>query len=211
MLLFSYWNRKISSAKASNEEMLKSNNLSASPLYDEILFNRNIYICLLNTGVMKLRIAIFILMVAVGIGACSKDKFNSKPTLKIKEVSGNYIPLGDDYGVQFTLEYTDAEGDIAGQPLCVQKLSSSYPCVNSNYDPTYIDTTGQFFVIPNTVPASSNQKGEIVVTLNDVLLLAKIRCSDSDTLEDATFKFWFKDKAGNVSDTATSPVIKIEK
>lgn len=150
------------------------------------------------------------MIVVVIAAACSKDKFNSKPTLTLKETSGNYIPLGDNYGVRFTLEYTDAEGDIAGQPLCVEKLSSSYPCVNSNYDPTYIDTTGQFFVIPASVPQSSNQKGEIVVTLTD-LLLARIRCNDNDTVEDATFKFWFKDKEGNISDTVTSPIIKIEK
>ncbi|MFT3946181.1 MAG: hypothetical protein QM763_04330 [Agriterribacter sp.] len=155
---------------------------------------------------MKLRLAIFFLFAIV---SCGKDKFNSKPTLTLKETSGNYVPLGN-YAVKFTLEYTDAEGDIGGQPLCVQKLSSSYPCVNSNYDPTYIDTAGQFFVIPATLPESSNQKGEIVVTLSDILL-NRIRCTEDDTLEDATFKFWFKDRAGNVSDTVTSPVIKIEK
>ncbi|MBN8787993.1 MAG: hypothetical protein J0I84_12965 [Terrimonas sp.] len=154
---------------------------------------------------MKIRIAIILLIVIVV--SCSKDTFNSKPSLKLKETSGDYVPLDGNYGVQFTLEYTDAEGDIAGVPIYLQKLSSSAPCADNTKDPTYLDSS---YTLPADVPLSANQKGAIVITISD-LLLNRIACDPLDTLEDATFKFWFKDQAGNVSDTVTSPVIKIEK
>jgi len=60
------------------------------------------------------------------------------------------------------------------------------------------------------VPLSANQKGAIVITISD-LLLNRIACDPLDTLEDATFKFWFKDQAGNVSDTVTTPPVTIQK
>lgn len=139
--------------------------------------------------------------------ACRKDTFNTKPSLTLKETSGNYVPLGDNYGVRFTLEYTDAQGDIAGVKIFLQKLSSSAPCADNTKDPTYIDSS---YTIPSDVPETANQKGEIIITISD-LLLNRIACDPQDKTEDATFKFWFRDKAGNMSDTVTSPVIKIDK
>lgn len=161
---------------------------------------------------MKLIYGLLILCV-ISVASCSKDKFNSKPTLKLKEVSGNYVPYDPsgtyDYSVQFILEYTDAEGDLADMPIAIQKISSSAPCTDGSRDPNSLDTTN--FTIPNDLPASSNQKGEIVITLTRSQDLKPIACSPLDTLEDATFKFWLKDQAGNVSDTVVAPVIKIEK
>ncbi|MFT3701581.1 MAG: hypothetical protein QM802_04390 [Agriterribacter sp.] len=158
---------------------------------------------------MKIRLAVFLLLLVVV--SCSKDKFNSKPTLTFKEMSGNYIPLGGDYGVQITMEYTDAEGDIAGVPLFIEKLSSSAsptnPCSNGN-EPYYTDSLS--FTLPSDVPATTNQKGEVVVTI-DGTMTAALSCNPSDTLEQATFKFWFRDQAGNMTDTVTSPPITIQK
>ncbi|MBN8860329.1 MAG: hypothetical protein J0H29_18200 [Sphingobacteriales bacterium] len=158
---------------------------------------------------MKLSLAIsFLVLIIV---SCSKDKFSSKPTLKLKEVSGNYLPLGDDYAIRFTLEYTDADGDIAGQPFSIEKLSSSAspdnPCSNGN-EPYYTDSTK--YAIPADVPATANQKGEIVVTIAGLLANPQ-KCDEYDSTEQATFKFWFKDQAGNVSDTVTTPPVTIQK
>ena len=157
---------------------------------------------------MKPWIAVSLLVLI--IVSCSKDKFSSKPTLKLKEVSGNYLPLGD-YAIRFTLEYTDADGDIAGQPFSIEKLSSDAspdnPCANGN-EPYYTDSTS--YKIPADVPATTNQKGEIVVTIDGLLAAAK-KCDDYDSTEEATFKFWFKDQAGNVSDTVTAPPITLQK
>ncbi|MFT3750748.1 MAG: hypothetical protein QM768_20720 [Agriterribacter sp.] len=164
---------------------------------------------------MKIRIAIILLIVIAA--ACSKDKFNSKPSLKLKETRGNYIPYDPDgttnYSVQFVLEYTDAEGDIAGLPLAIRKISSSAPddaCpFNTGKEPFFTDSTS--YLLPD-VPPSQNQKGEIVVTISNQYDLVKpISCDRLDTLEEATYKFWFKDKAGNVSDTVTAGPITIQK
>jgi hypothetical protein len=158
---------------------------------------------------MNIRLAVF-LFVLVAV-SCSKDKFNTKPSLTLKETSGNYIPLGGDYGVRFTLEYTDAEGDIAGVPFYIEKLSSSAspsdPCANGN-EPYYLDSLS--YTLPDDVPVTSNQKGEIIVTIQGALVAA-LACDGTDSLEQGTFKFWFKDQAGNVSDTVTSPPITIQK
>lgn len=161
---------------------------------------------------MKLIYGVLLLCI-ISVASCSKDKFSSKPTLKIKEVSGNYVPYDPsgtiDYSVQFILEYTDAEGDLADMPVCFQKISSSSPCSDGSRDPNSLDTTN--FKIPNDLPATSNQKGEIVITLTRSQDLKPIACNPLDTLEEATFKFWLRDQAGNPSDTVTAPVIKIEK
>ena len=158
---------------------------------------------------MKIWLSVF-LFVLIAI-SCRKDKFNSKPSLTLKETSGNYIPLGGDYGVRFTLTYTDAEGDIAGVPFYIEKLSSSAsptnPCSNGN-EPYYTDSLS--YTLPTDVPASANQKGEIIVTIQGALVAA-LACDGTDSLEQCTFKFWFKDQAGNVSDTVTSPPITIQK
>lgn len=151
-------------------------------------------------------VSLFVLLIV----SCSKDKFSSKPSLKFKEMSGNYLPIGD-YAVRFTLEYTDADGDIAGEHLFVEKLSSSAspdnPCSNGN-EPYYTDSIS--YTIPTDVPATTNQKGEIVVTITR-LLAAPLKCDEQDSTEQATFKFWFKDQAGNVSDTVTAPPVTVEK
>lgn len=138
--------------------------------------------------------------------SCGKDKFSDKPVLKFKSISSTHIPKGG--VVQFRFEYTDAQGDIAGVPLYVEKLSSSYPCDDGSKDPTFIDSTK--YLIPSDLPPSTNQKGEIIVTW-EYYQLQPIPCNPSDTLEEATFKFWLKDLAGNISDTLTAPSITIEK
>ncbi|HEX5026934.1 MAG TPA: hypothetical protein VFV68_16750 [Agriterribacter sp.] len=154
---------------------------------------------------MKIKLAIF-LFIGITV-SCSKDKFSDVPMLTLKEVSGDYVPLGD-YGVQFTIEYTDAEGDIAGVPLFMQKISSSSPCADGNRVPSFLDSLS--FKIPDDVPETSNQKGNIIITVQDQYL-ARIACSPADTIEQAVYKFWFRDRAGHPSDTITSPPITIEK
>ncbi|MBX2922676.1 MAG: hypothetical protein KF746_10830 [Chitinophagaceae bacterium] len=153
-------------------------------------------------------IPVIILFLALAV-SCSKDKFESKPTLKLKEMIGNYAPRVGNPMIQYVLEYTDAEGDIAGVPIWVQKNSSKSPC---DPDPTievsYTDSSS--FTISEEVPPTVNQKGEITIIIKEQYF-ARIKCNPSDTVEQAVFKFWFKDQAGNMSDTVTAPPITIEK
>jgi hypothetical protein len=141
--------------------------------------------------------SIFLFAVLVSF-SCSKDKYASKPQLTLKDISGNYVPRGA--GIQITIEFTDAEGDITGN-VGVQKISST--CDQASY----IDTLK--YAIPS-FPSTNNQKGDILLTFS-TLDLAPFECNGQDTLEQATFKFWVNDKGGHQSDTLVLPPITIEK
>jgi len=132
-------------------------------------------------------ISIFILLLA----GCSKDKFNTIPSLKYKSVNKNII--GRNQGdIVFTLSFTDKEGDLGD--LVVVKAEPV--CVNSNFVAPY--------PLPE-FPTSKNQDGDILVTFTYDEISPK--CAPrSDT---AIFKFVLKDKAQNISDTTVSEPIVI--
>lgn len=153
-------------------------------------------------------ISVVVLLVLVVV-SCSKDKFESRPRLTFKELRGNYIPVDGAYSSQFVLEYTDAEGDLAGVPVFFEKISSSAPCASSSINPNLPPDSVYLVVSPN-LPPSANQKGEITILLQRSQM-NPVACGVLDTLEEATFKFWIKDLAGNISDTVTAPPIRIEK
>ena len=139
---------------------------------------------------------LLILGAILAIVSCSKDKFKSSPQLTFKESSSDFVPVGGD--INFKITFTDAEGDLSGT-VRVQKISSS--CGNAGY----IDSNK--FIIPS-FPASNNQKGEILISMQYAVDLKPVRCTAIDSVETATFKFWVRDAAGNYSDTATSgPII----
>ena len=53
--------------------------------------------------------------------ACSKDKFGTTPTLRVKSINGNLIPPGQNSGLVVNLEFTDKEGDV-NDTLYVRKI-----------------------------------------------------------------------------------------
>lgn len=125
--------------------------------------------------------------------SCTKTKFSSTPSLKFKSV--NTTQLHPQELLNFTLTFTDAEGDFSDSgSLFVQKIVPN--CPGSNGD--------QVFVLP-VFPATKNQKGDINVSLkyNDI---APQCAPQNDT---AFFHFVLKDNAKHVSDTASSPAIII--
>ena len=63
---------------------------------------------------MKAKLIITFIALAVLI-ACNKGNYQSKPTLKIKELNGNIIPANGTLTI--TLEYTDKEGDLSQDTL----------------------------------------------------------------------------------------------
>ena len=128
---------------------------------------------------------------------CKKDKVGSKPTLKFKSVSTKILPPHS--LIQFTLSFTDAEGDL-NDTMFVQKIEPS--CELSNFTQNYI--------IP-TFPVSKNEKGDLIVTFGNnptdiAYFNIAAQCSRNDT---AVFRFAVKDKANHVSDTISSPPIII--
>jgi hypothetical protein len=149
---------------------------------------------------MKNKLVLSIL--AVVLFACSKDKFETKPQIKIKSINGERIAFKST--LVATLEYTDKEGDLDSVFVVRQRLNRA--------------TGGPLIMpaLPYPLPEFNNEtSGDIVVSLafDNALTLAMtaIRIPGSspvqfqpDTIQ---LKFVVKDKAGNLSDTAVSDKI----
>ena len=107
----------------------------------------------------------------------------------------NTTQLHNQQLIQFTLSFTDAEGDLTDS-IYVQEVVPR--CSNSNFD--------QLYPLP-PFPTTKNQKGDINVTFGyNVTGYSSIspKCQANDT---AVFRFVLKDKAQHASDTVSSPPI----
>jgi len=136
----------------------------------------------------------FALIVVV---ACNKDKFQTKPTLKVISSNTSTVPLSGTLSVK--LEYTDKEGDVSDSLLVIrQRLNKRQP-LNLKALPYKIPD------FPNTT------KGEINVNMDyygDITLqLDAIRIPGSNPSRNEpdtmNFKFVAKDKGGHYSDTVS--------
>ncbi len=130
--------------------------------------------------------------------ACSKeDKYTTKPQLKYKSV--NTRVLNRNQTLTFTLEVTDAEGDIQDS-IWVQEVPRNCPEGG--------------FTSPYKMPdftAVKDLKGEINICysygLNQGCPVIQPTCQNKN--DSATFKFWIQDKAKNTSDTISSEEVVI--
>ena len=139
------------------------------------------------------------------IVACSKDKFETKPTLKILSINGNLIPPGNNSGLVVDFEFTDKEGDV-NDTLYVKKIR-----INQRQVPTLRDS---FKLKVPDFP--NNTKGEIQLTMDyQNYLISAINPPmtgnppqpEPDTL---MIKFALKDKGNHISDTVTTgPIVVI--
>jgi hypothetical protein len=147
------------------------------------------------------RIIVFSLL-AAAVVSCNKDKFQTKPQIKIK--STNYEDVVPRTGtLRITLEFTDKEGDVSDSILIVrERLNIKSPVVPP--------------LLPYKIPSFPNSKqGEIQVDLDyDFGLTTGLlpipvpgstpQQNEPDTM---TLKFVVRDKAGNKSDTAFLGII----
>ena len=152
---------------------------------------------------MKTKILFTVLLIAV-LYACSKDKFETKPTLTFKSVSSTEVPFNGTLNFEF--EVTDKEGDI-GDSLYVKKVRT-----NRRVVPTIRDSFA--FRLPD-VPKTQKTFVSIDMAFNNHLLSAinppttgNPPVRENDTL---LFKFTLKDKGKNLSDTFTSQQIVIKR
>ena len=136
--------------------------------------------------------------------ACSKDKVETKPSIKVKSLSTNPVPLGGDLSIE--LEFTDKEGDL--QSIFVQKIR-----VNKRVVPTVRDT----FTL-NISDFPKKQDGNLQINLFNQNQLISAQSPptqvgsptgfESDSL---IIRFALKDKATNVSDTIATEVIAVQR
>ncbi len=144
---------------------------------------------------MNNRIILCVVAIVLTV-SCTKDKFTSKPQLFFKSVNTTVLPNRSI--LTFSLQFTDREGDV-GDTLFINRNSKICPnSVNKNL------TT----LIPK-FPTTSFQDG--VFELNFAYNISNagypIINSCSNRSDTSIFRFWIKDKAGNISDTLNSPAI----
>ncbi len=138
---------------------------------------------------------LIILTVTLIFLGCSKDDFETKPTIEIKSASPKVVPQNGTMVVD--LDFTDKEGDLEAVYIWKVRL-------NKLVRPTVRD-----IIPPRKIPEfPKNQKGELELNLTyqDHLISAQSPRRDPITLrlepDTLNMKFVVKDKAGNVSDTA---------
>jgi hypothetical protein len=143
---------------------------------------------------MKTRIWI-VLIIAFGMIACGKDKFETVPQLRLKSKTPDIVDVNGT--LRLNIEYTDKEGDVSDSLFIVrQRLNINKPLLLpvSPYDiPTFPHTDKGEFEI--SLPYQSH----LIVNIPAIRVPGSNPSrNEIDTLR---LKIVAKDNAGNKSDT----------
>lgn len=135
--------------------------------------------------------------------ACNKDKFQTKPTISIKSINTEVVPLNGTFII--TLECTDKEGDVEDSLILIKKR------LNRRVVATVRDTLR--FKIP-TFPANSRTEIQAVLDYQNILsALNPPNIPGSNPLQKEldtlVLRLAVRDKAGNTSDTVESRQIYV--
>ena len=132
------------------------------------------------------------LMLVVLVVACSKDKLETRPSIKIKSINSTEIYPGMD--LRITLQYDDKEGDLGNGQLTYlrNRLNIMYPVINDLADSVS-------YPLPD-FPKTSTGEIDLIIPGN----FLDENPNQNDTMD---FKIFVIDVAGNVSDTITTPTI----
>ena len=138
------------------------------------------------------------LIIVFGMIACGKDKFETKPSLRLKSKNTDIVEVNTGT-LRLVLEFTDKEGDVHDS-LWVKKQR-----LNQRVVPTIRDSI--LYKIPDY---PDKTKGEFEVTLDYQTILSAITPpnvpgsnpprKEPDTL---SVKIAVRDKAGNISDSVS--------
>ena len=145
---------------------------------------------------MKTLLALITLAIVFATVACSKDKLETKPRIKITEYSSKELMEGEILTIK--LNYYDKEGDVGLAQMMSRKirLNNSPPIPPGSYKSDSLDG-----YLPDFPDKSS---GEISFRLDyNTLDESQVQ---NDTIQ---FRFALTDRAGNTSDTILSDVIVI--
>lgn len=129
---------------------------------------------------------------------CTKNNYTTKPQLKFKGV--NTKELNRNETMTFTLEVTDAEGDLQ-DTIWVEEVVRNCPEGGGKSPYRMPDFT-----------AVKDLKGDIQICYSYGINLGcpsiiEPRCVGRN--DSATYRFWIQDKAKNVSDTVSSEEVVI--
>lgn len=140
----------------------------------------------------------FILIVTVVV-ACSKDKLQSKPSLKIKGLNTSEVAPGQNLEIKLT--YEDKEGDLGtGMITYIRNRLNAKPIPDAASNDKADTITS---VLPDFPKTSS---GEI-----DIIIVNGFLSEDPFDNDTMNFKIFVTDVSGNVSDTViTDKVVEIQ-
>jgi hypothetical protein len=135
--------------------------------------------------------------------ACKKEKADTKPNLTLKNVKIEGVSTTSGTGTILEIDFDvlDKEGDVRDSIFIKKIDAAKIPCSGNSKN--------LFYNIP-AYPIEGKEKISFRLkfsTLNipDYALLGGAACSPrKDT---SIFKFWVKDKAGNLSDTVTTEAL----
>lgn len=143
------------------------------------------------------------------LSACEKDKFDTRPTLKLKSVSTREVvpatPVDLTPNLILSFEFTDKEGDLAGARIGVIKEVSN--CEIGGF----MDL--ETYKFSSDLPKTTNLKGVIDLNfpyfkINPICPTYPVNQFQGDS---AVFYVWVEDNAGNVSDTVSTGLIRIRR
>ena len=146
---------------------------------------------------MKLRsiYALCIISTVFVIAACHKDKFQTKPTISVKDINDPEVPIGAT--LRITLECTDKEGDEGnGQLTYIRVRTNSTPIP----DPTNNDKADTAYA---TVPDFPT-KDKVEMTLDIPYSFLDEDPGLNDTMY---FRLTLRDRGNNQSDTISTTQI----
>ena len=150
------------------------------------------------------KLVLYSAIVVTVLLACSKDKYENKPNIKIKSIDPTQAALNQSMSIR--LEFTDKQGDLDTVWVKKERVNTVQVATNP-------------LLLAYQLPDFPEKtKGEIQLTLdyNTALITAVSprnqqgapNNKEPDTL---ILKFIVKDKAGNISDTIASDKVVIER
>ncbi len=142
---------------------------------------------------------LFVFFAIVIVAGCTKNKFTTKPQLKVKSI--NSTDISGSQTLIIVLDLTDKEGDFTSF-FGVKKTVAA--CPGSNF----LDTT--LFQLPQDFIDTKKKEGDVTITLDQIHRGANTCLAPGGgvKVDTAIYSFWTRDLAGNVSDTvSTEPIL----
>jgi hypothetical protein len=145
----------------------------------------------MKTSLKLLPVAALVVLIA-----CSKDKFQTKPSIEVKSLSTKEVPAPNGT-MNLRLTFTDKEGDLGNGVLTYIRVRTNVTPIPNPGTYDKIDT------IRTPIPEfPAKNKGEI-----DILFDYNFMDEDPNRNDTMFFKITVMDLGGNSSDTISTPLV----
>lgn len=144
------------------------------------------------------RILFMLVTLLVIVVACNKDNFQTKPTIRIKSMETDFIPLNGTFSL--TLDCTDKEGDVQDSVIIIKRR------LNQRVVPTLRDTLRYKFPV---FPISTRTQVEVTLDYQSILSAINPPIIPGSNppqreLDTLILRMAVRDNGGHTSDTIES-------